>query len=103
MIKEISLDMVIRPSENVVARVIEGELIIVPLTGDMGDLEDALFTLNETGQEIWSCLDGHNSLREIAEELAISYDAEPGEIEGDLLGLIGELYSREMVVVLSPK
>ena len=41
------------PSEDIVAREIEGELIIVPLAAGIGDMEDELFSLNETGREIW--------------------------------------------------
>jgi len=33
------------PSEKIVAREIEGELIIVPLVSGVGDMEDELFTL----------------------------------------------------------
>ena len=36
------------PSEYIVARKIEGELIIVPLVSGIGDMEDELYTLNVT-------------------------------------------------------
>jgi hypothetical protein len=36
-------------SDDIVSRDIEGELIIVPITSGIGDLEDELYTLNETG------------------------------------------------------
>ena len=41
------------PSDKIVSREIEGELIIVPLVAGIADMEDELFTLNETGREIW--------------------------------------------------
>lgn len=97
----IALDQVYVPSENIVARAIEGELIIVPLVSGIGDMDDELFTLNETGRAIWSRLDGENSLREIAAGLAVEFDAAPGVIEQDVLGLIAELVRRKMVMVLS--
>ena len=37
------------PSEDVVAREIEGEFIIVPLAAGIGDMEDELYSLNESG------------------------------------------------------
>ena len=37
-----SLEATYKPSDNVVAREIEGELIIVPLTAGIGNLEDEL-------------------------------------------------------------
>lgn len=87
------------PSEDVVARVIEDELIIVPLVAGIGDTDYELFTLNETGKAIWSRLDGEKSLRTLAAELTEEFSAPPGEIEKDLLGLMTELIRRKMVVV----
>ena len=96
---EITLDLVCMPSEDVVARIIEGELIIVPLVSGIGDMDDELYTMNGTGRAIWSRLDGEKSLQEIADELAGKFDTSPGVIERDLLGIIAELLSRNMVVV----
>lgn len=102
MTSNISLDQTYSPSEDVVARLIDGELILVPLAAGVGDAEDALFTLNETGQAIWNLLDGKRSLRDIAVQLAAGYEAPPGEIEEDVIGLIAELRLRRMVTIQSP-
>jgi hypothetical protein len=40
---KVNLDAAYVPSEDVVAREIEGELIIVPLAAGIGDMEDELF------------------------------------------------------------
>ena len=58
----ISIEAVYIPSDDVVAREIEGELIIVPLVAGIGDMEDELFTLNETGKAVWKRLDGKENL-----------------------------------------
>ena len=92
-------DMICTPSEDVVAREIEGELIIVPLAAGIGDLEDELYTLNDTGKAIWGKLDGTRTLRQIARELAEEYDAPPADIERAVTGLVAELVRRKMVVV----
>jgi hypothetical protein len=94
----ITLDRVCSPSEDVVAREIEGELIIVPLASGIGDMEDELYTLNETGKAIWGRLDGARSLRQIADGLAAEYNAPAADIERDVLGLVTELTKRKMVV-----
>ncbi len=39
-------------------RKIEGELVVVPLAGGIGDLENELNTLNDTGQAVSAKLDG---------------------------------------------
>lgn len=68
-------------SHEVVARKIAGDLFIVPLPSGIGDVEDELHTLNDTGVAIWERLDGNRSLQEIAEVLASEYDAPSDEIE----------------------
>jgi hypothetical protein len=99
--KEISLDRILKPSEEVVAREIEGKIIIVPLTGGIGDMEDELFTLNTTGRAVWEKLDGKKSLNEIARELSADFDAPPEEIEKDVIGFVTELFKRRVVVEAS--
>lgn len=94
-------DAIYAPSEDIVAREIEGELIIVPLVSGIGDMEDDLFTLNETGRAIWKKLDGEKSLKDVAEELSMEFDAPAGEIEADVIGLVGELLNRRMLVEVS--
>lgn len=98
MNKNISFDVAYVPSEDVVARVIEGELIIVPLTAGIGDLEDELYTLNETGKAVWDLLDGKMTLKDVAWKLSAEFEAPEGEIERDVLGLVTELYQRRMLV-----
>jgi hypothetical protein len=98
---KIDLDVAYIPSEDIVAREIEGELIIVPLISGIGDLEDELFTLNETGKTIWNKLKSKKSLRDIVEELSAEFESPEGEIEKDVIGLVGELLKRRMVVAVS--
>jgi len=95
----VTLNSICTPSEDIVAREIEGELIIIPLAAGIGDMEDELYTLNETGKVIWGLLDGNRSLAQIAEELGEQYDAPAADIEADVLGLAGELARRKIVVV----
>jgi len=91
------LGAVYAPSENIVAREIEGEIIIVPLVAGMGDTDDELFTLNETGRAVWRRLDGVRSLKQVIEELSSEYEAGEGEIAADVLGIVQELAKRKMI------
>jgi len=91
------LDAVYAPSEDIVARSIEGELIIVPLVAGIGDLEDELYTLNETGKAVWDRLDGKKKLKEVLAEISAEFEAPAGEIEKDLIGLLEELVRRKIV------
>ena len=94
----IRMDAIFIPSEDVVAREIEGELIIVPLVAGIGDMEDELFTLNDTGKAVWKRLDGQKNLGDIIADLAQIYEAEPDEIKNDVIGLVEELVKRRMLV-----
>lgn len=101
MESKISLEAVYAPSEDVVAREIEGEMLIVPLTAGIGDMEDELFTLNDIGKVIWERLDGQKSLKGIVDELVVEFEAPAGEIEEDVIGFVEELRKRSMVVEIS--
>jgi hypothetical protein len=96
----IALEDGYKPSEDVVARVIEGEIIIVPLVAGIGDIEDELFTLNDTGKAIWDQLDGQRSLADVVAALSPEFEAEDGAIERDVLGLVAELVDRKMLVAV---
>jgi len=61
----ITLTTICAPSDDIVAREIEGEIIIVPLASGIGDTDDELYTLNPTGQAIWQKLDGQRTLKDI--------------------------------------
>jgi hypothetical protein len=98
MANPINLDSVYGPSDDIVVREIEGEIIIVPLVAGVGDLEDELYTLNETGRAIWGKLDGRKTLLAVVSELAGEFDAPAGTIEPDVVGLLEELERRKMIV-----
>jgi len=85
------------PSDDVVSREIEGELIIVPIASGIGDMEDELYTLNDTGRAIWQRLDGKRTLRDVAADLAADYAAPVDRITRDVLGLVTELARRKIV------
>lgn len=100
---EIELDRTYVPSKDVVAREIEGELIIVPITSGIGDMEDELFTLNEIGKRIWNKLDGKRNLADIVAELSSEFEALPDEIEEDVKGFMNELLKRRIVIGIAEK
>lgn len=100
---DIHMDAVYMPSDDVVARKIENELIIVPLAAGIGDMEDELYTLRETGREIWERLDGKRTLQDIAAELSQEYEAPDGRIEQDVAGLLQELLKRRIVVPVAKR
>ncbi len=89
-----TLETICAPSDDVVAREIEGEIVIVPLTAGIGDADDELYTLNDTGRAVWQRLDGKRTLREVAASLTEEFEASAAELEADVLGFADELVQR---------
>ena len=98
MTSDIKLEQVYAISEDVVVREIEDELIIVPIASGIGDMEDELYTMNETGKAILMKIDGKKTLEQIAQDLSRTYDAPIDQIQEDVLGLVGELVKRRMLI-----
>jgi hypothetical protein len=95
----ITLSAICSPASDVVARQIEDEMVIVPLSSGIGDMENGLFTLNPTGQAIWQKLDGMLALKGVVDLLVSEFDAPPAEIESDVLDFTRELVQRGLLVV----
>lgn len=93
----VTLATVCAPSEDVVAREIEGDIVIVPLVAGIGDADDELFTLNDTGKAIWKQLDGERTLGDVAKVLAEEFDAPLTELQADVLGFAGEMTTRRIL------
>jgi hypothetical protein len=91
---QVTVDTICVPSEDVVAREIEGDMIIVPLVAGIGDADDELYTLNETGKAIWKKLDGQKSLQQISNELKEEFSASDDDIKADVLGFATEMVRR---------
>ena len=91
-------DVRVRHSDDVVARLIEGQLLIVPLVSGVGDLEDELYTLNETGRAIWEKLDGNRTIDEVAREMAREFDVAEEAVLLDVINLVEDLLGRKILV-----
>ena len=85
-----SLDTKYQRSPDVVAREILGEMILVPIRQDVGDME-SIFTLNETAAYIWSQLDGKRTLGEIRDLVASEYQVSAEQAQADLIDLVSQL------------
>ncbi len=87
-----------RISEDVVAREIEGEVVIVPIVSGIGSMDNDLYTLNATGREVWNRIDGRRNIMEIAESLSETYNAPIDEICRDILELFSELIAKGILI-----
>lgn len=96
------LERIYARSQDLVEREIEGEIIIVPLTSGIGDLEDELFSLNEVGRDVWARIDGKKPVRNIVEGLLELYQGDREKLTTDVLGFLAELEKRKLVVEKAP-
>ncbi len=90
------LDRVFRKKEEIVARKIAGEIILVPVTGRLADMK-RIFSLNEVAGHIWDCIDGTRSLGDIVGEVVAAFEAGREEAEADVLEFIAELQKEGMI------
>ena len=94
MTPPLTLDTICAPSDDIVGREIEGEIVIVPLVAGIGDADDELYTLNDTGRAIWQRLDGKRTLREVAASLLEEFEASEAELVADALSFADEMARR---------
>ena len=84
-------------NEDVIIREIEGEYLMIPIASGIGDMEDEMYTLNETGIAIWEKLSPEKTIEAIVDELGQEYDADKKKITTDVLGLIEEWFKRKII------
>ncbi len=83
-------------SQAVVARVVAGETLIVPVRAKVGDLS-SIYKFNGTGTLIWKLLQEPRTVTEIAVAVAEQYDVELSQAEIDVTRFINEMQSADLV------
>jgi len=86
----ISLSSTPSHSPSVVYRKINGEYLLIPLTGNIADM-DSLYRLTETGAFIWELIDGERDISDIAAKIVEEFDVEPEIAEKDALEFFREI------------
>ncbi|WP_289021744.1 PqqD family protein [Desulfobacter postgatei] len=98
MSKIIHLDKKYIHSENVIFKEIEDELVIVPFSEGIGKIDEAVYSLNKIGHEIWNRLSGEYRLAEVIDQLAELYEGRREIIENDVILLLQDLIQRGFVL-----
>jgi hypothetical protein len=87
-----ALDRRVAIGEDVIARELEGETVLL-------NLETGIyFGLDQVGTRIWQLLGAGGPLQAILETLAAEYDAERGMLERDLVRFVSQLEAKGLVV-----
>jgi len=90
-------EMLVR-SQSVVARVIAGETLIVPVRAKVGDLS-SIYSFNGTGTLIWKLLDSPKTVSQLAQAIANEYEVIPEQAERDVADFVGEMRTVGLVEV----
>jgi Coenzyme PQQ synthesis protein D (PqqD) len=85
-------------SQAVVARVVAGETLIVPIRAKVGDLA-SIYSFNGTGTLIWQLLESPRTVAQLATAVADSYQVDPAQAEQDVTNFVSEMKSVGLVEV----
>lgn len=85
-------------SQSVVARVVAGETLIVPIRAKVGDLA-SIYSFNGTGSLIWKLLDAPRTAAELAMAVAEEYEVQLTQAEHDVAEFLSEMKAVGLVEV----
>jgi len=85
-------------SQSVVARVVAGETLIVPVRAKVGDLA-SIYSFNGTGTLIWKLLESPKTVTELAAAVAREYEVDPAQAERDVSEFVSEMKGVGLVEV----
>jgi hypothetical protein len=91
-------EQVLVRSQSVVARVVAGETLIVPVRAKVGDLA-SIYSFNGTGTLIWKLLASPKTISQVAAAVAEEYDVEPAQAERDVTDFVSEMKGVGLVEV----
>lgn len=89
--------VIYKQADSLVSREIAGEMLLVPLQNNIGDLE-SIYTLNETGAYIWANLDGSHTLKDVCAGLVSEYDVPEESAWEDVIYFVNSLLSISALV-----
>jgi hypothetical protein len=86
-------------SQKVVARVVGGETLIVPVRAKVADLA-SIYSLNGTGSLIWKLLGSPRTVAQLATAVAQEYEeAQPAQVGRDVTDFVSEMKAVGLVEV----
>jgi len=85
-------------SNSVVARVVGGETLIVPVRARVGDLA-SIYSFNGTGTLIWKLLETPKTVSQLAAGIAEQYDVELSQAQQDVANFVSEMNAVGLVEV----
>lgn len=87
---------VLKKKGDIISREVAGETILVPLRGNMTDLQ-RIWSLNPIAGYIYKNLDGQKSLEDIRDEILDTFDVEKTDADSDMQEFISDLLNAGLV------
>ncbi|MFH1141860.1 MAG: PqqD family protein [Chloroflexota bacterium] len=84
---------------NIVCRNIGGELILVPISREAGDMA-CFYTLNSVGARIWELLDGKRPVADIAGTIVEEYEVDLEGARKDSMDFLRRMEEMGVVTLL---
>ena len=94
-------DPVYRKSNVVVSRLLQPEMLVLPVKAGSANLNE-VYLLNETAGRIWQLLDGHQTSTQIIQTIAREYEVSEEEASADYFKLVGDLEQLALVDRVAP-
>lgn len=83
-------------NREVVARLIEGELLIVPIRSGVGDL-NALYTLNQVGSVLWDFMKEGHTVEEMVGRVCDEFEVTSSQAQSDIRNFLDEMLAEKLV------
>jgi len=83
-------------NQDVVARQIEGELIIVPIRRGVGDM-NSLYTLNPVGSVLWEFMAEEHSLPEMVARVCDEFEVTATQAKGDIQTFLDSMLEEKLI------
>jgi hypothetical protein len=91
-----NLERKFRKRETIASRSIAGELFLIPLCGQPGDMEN-IYVMNPLADFIWQRLDGRQTLAAILAAIIESFDVEGERARCDMTDFVGQLLGKGLI------
>lgn len=93
---DMKIEKVYRKKDEIVARKIADETILVPIRGNLADMQ-RIFSLNPVAEFIWTHIEKEIPVEEILNLVINEFDVQEEKAEEDLFELIDDLLTENLI------
>lgn len=83
--------------ENVVARHVAGEDLLIPISGRLADMQ-RIFAVDPVAAHIWKMLDGSVTLESVLKSVVEAFDVAEEKARVDIMAFVGQLDAAGLIL-----